>query len=151
MSPDIHGYCDPRFARVRSTFAAHFERGEEVGAAVCVYLGDEPVADLWAGAADARTGRAWERDTTTAAHLLSHHIGERRQDTAMSEAATVDVPLVDGQSQLKTRVCRPGPQRADEVEERAGPIMALEARRRTELGSHARASHGQIAASCANH
>jgi CubicO group peptidase (beta-lactamase class C family) len=68
MSPDIHGHCDPRFAKVRSTFAAHFERGEEVGAAVCVYLGDELVTDLWAGDADARSGRAWERDTPCLAY-----------------------------------------------------------------------------------
>jgi CubicO group peptidase (beta-lactamase class C family) len=68
MSLDIHGHCAARFARVRSAFAAHFERGEEVGAAVCVYLGDEPVVDLWAGQADARSGRAWERDTPCLAY-----------------------------------------------------------------------------------
>jgi len=68
MSLDIHGHCDPRFARVRGAFAAHFERGEEVGAAVCVFLGDEPVVDLWAGQADARTGRAWQRDTPCLAY-----------------------------------------------------------------------------------
>jgi CubicO group peptidase (beta-lactamase class C family) len=63
MSPDIHGHCDPRFDRVRRTFAALFERGEEVGAAVSVYLGDDLVAELWAGDADRRSGRPWERDT----------------------------------------------------------------------------------------
>jgi len=63
MSHDIHGHCDPRFDRVRRTFAAHFERGDEVGAAVCVYLGDVLVADLWAGEADPRSGRPWQRDT----------------------------------------------------------------------------------------
>jgi CubicO group peptidase (beta-lactamase class C family) len=63
MSPDIHGHCDPRFDRVRRTFAALFERGEESGAAVSVYLGDDLVADLWAGNADRRSGRPWERDT----------------------------------------------------------------------------------------
>jgi CubicO group peptidase (beta-lactamase class C family) len=68
MSVDIHGHCDTRFARVRGAFAAHFERGEEVGAAVCVFLGDEPVVDLWAGQADARTGRAWQHDTPCLAY-----------------------------------------------------------------------------------
>jgi CubicO group peptidase (beta-lactamase class C family) len=63
MSPDIYGRWDPRFARVRRVFAAHFERGEESGAAVCVYLGDEVVADLWAGDADPRSCRQWQRDT----------------------------------------------------------------------------------------
>ena len=36
---------------------------EEVGAAVCVYLGDTLAVDLWGGIADARTGRPWQRDT----------------------------------------------------------------------------------------
>ncbi len=63
MSPDIHGQCDPRFGRVRRAFAAQFEQGAEAGAAVCVCLGDEVVADLWAGDADPRSGRRWQHDT----------------------------------------------------------------------------------------
>ncbi|MEV6985962.1 serine hydrolase domain-containing protein [Sphaerisporangium sp. NPDC051017] len=57
------GHCDPRFARVREVFDASFARGEELGAAFAVYLGGEPVVDLWGGVADRHTGRAWERDT----------------------------------------------------------------------------------------
>ena len=65
----------------------------------------------------------------------------------MGEAAAVDVPLVDGQRQLQARRFPPGPERADEIEERAGPVMALEARRRTNLGCHARIFPPQIARS----
>jgi CubicO group peptidase (beta-lactamase class C family) len=63
MKAEVQGHCDQRFRRVAAVFARHFERGEEAGAAVCVYQGDELVVDLWAGQADPRAGRPWERDT----------------------------------------------------------------------------------------
>ena len=59
----IHGTCDPRFDRVRAVFTGHFGRREEVGAAICVFHGDELVVDLWGGLADRRTGRPWRSDT----------------------------------------------------------------------------------------
>jgi CubicO group peptidase (beta-lactamase class C family) len=71
--------------RVHAAFSGHFKRGDEVGAAVCVYLGDDLAVDLWGGLADPRTGRAWQRDTpcsvfsctkaltaTCALHLWEH-------------------------------------------------------------------------------
>jgi len=63
LDTEVHGHCDQRFSRVAAVFARHFERGEEAGAAVCVYQGDDIVVDLWAGHADPRAGRPWERDT----------------------------------------------------------------------------------------
>src|SRR5450432_1410266 len=63
MDAGIHGHCDRRFSRVAAAFGRHFERGEETGAALCVYQGDDIVVDLWAGHADPRAGRHWERDT----------------------------------------------------------------------------------------
>ncbi|SJZ53352.1 CubicO group peptidase, beta-lactamase class C family [Marinactinospora thermotolerans DSM 45154] len=59
----IHGACAPEFARVRTVFENNFARGLETGAAITVYLGDEPVVELWGGTADRRIGRPWERDT----------------------------------------------------------------------------------------
>jgi len=59
----LHGTCDARFAHVRETFAAAFERGDEIGAAVSVVVDGARVVDLWAGHADAARTRAWERDT----------------------------------------------------------------------------------------
>ena len=38
--PPIAGSVDPRFARVRDAFAANFAEHEEVGAAVCIRVGN---------------------------------------------------------------------------------------------------------------
>ena len=62
-SIEVRGSCDPRFARVQEVFAQAFERGDELGASVCVTREGETVVDLWAGFADEARSRAWERDT----------------------------------------------------------------------------------------
>lgn len=61
-------HCDPRFSRVREVFERHFADGEELGAAVAVYLDGELVVDLWDGIADRHTGRRWEHDTPAFAY-----------------------------------------------------------------------------------
>ena len=58
----VHGECHPRFARVREVFQKNFE-SSELGAAVAVTLGGEPVVDLWGGHLDRERTREWERDT----------------------------------------------------------------------------------------
>jgi CubicO group peptidase (beta-lactamase class C family) len=60
---DIDGTCEPRFERVRAAFARNFSEHDEVGAAVSVIVGGEPVVDLWGGSIDAARTRPWERDT----------------------------------------------------------------------------------------
>ncbi len=60
---EIHGTCDARFARVREVFAASFERGEEVGAALALVVDGRPVVELHAGAADQARTRPWRDDT----------------------------------------------------------------------------------------
>lgn len=62
-SIEVQGSCDPRFARVQQEFEQAFERGDELGASVCVTLEGETVVDLWAGFADEARTRAWEHDT----------------------------------------------------------------------------------------
>ncbi|MFQ5699911.1 MAG: serine hydrolase domain-containing protein [Myxococcota bacterium] len=62
-SAEIHGHCDPSFARVRDAFAGAFESSAEVGAACSVQVDGEAVVDLWAGWQDASRTRPWERDT----------------------------------------------------------------------------------------
>ncbi|MFG2887224.1 serine hydrolase domain-containing protein [Streptomyces sp. NPDC048297] len=59
----VHGHCDPRFAAVREAFEENFRERDELGAAVAVTVGGEPVVDLWGGWADVDRTRAWERDT----------------------------------------------------------------------------------------
>jgi CubicO group peptidase (beta-lactamase class C family) len=61
--PEIEGYCDRRFAGLRSAFAANFQLHGEVGAALSVTLEGRPVVDLWAGWANQARTRPWRRDT----------------------------------------------------------------------------------------
>lgn len=48
---------------VRDAFVENFRSREELGAAVAVVHRGEVVVDLWAGIADATSGRRWERNT----------------------------------------------------------------------------------------
>lgn len=57
----IEGFVDRRFKPVRDAFLENFTHRGEVGAAVCIYEGGEPVVDLWAG--EASPGRPWQEDT----------------------------------------------------------------------------------------
>ncbi|MCH5671889.1 serine hydrolase domain-containing protein [Streptomyces gilvus] len=61
--PGVVGYCDERFAAVRTAFEENFRERAELGAAVAVSVGGEVVVDLWGGWADADRTRPWERDT----------------------------------------------------------------------------------------
>ncbi|MEU9508779.1 serine hydrolase domain-containing protein [Micromonospora sp. NPDC048170] len=60
---EVHGSVSPGFESVREVFEQHFQQHAEVGAAVCVYRHGRPVVDVWAGTADADTGRPWREDT----------------------------------------------------------------------------------------
>jgi CubicO group peptidase (beta-lactamase class C family) len=60
----IQGICADRFGEVRETLATLLA-GDDVGAAVAVYVDGEPVVDIWGGYADAARTVAWERDTIT--------------------------------------------------------------------------------------
>jgi len=59
----IHGHADEGFGAVADAFAANFAEQGERGAAVAVVVDSRPVVDLWAGVADARSGRKWTADT----------------------------------------------------------------------------------------
>ncbi len=59
----VDGTCDPAFAAVREVFAAGLADGDDLGAAVAVFVDGRPVVDLWGGLADGRAGRPWQRDT----------------------------------------------------------------------------------------
>jgi CubicO group peptidase (beta-lactamase class C family) len=61
---EIHGTCEDRFGAVRKALEESLA-GDDVGASAAVHVGDEPVADLWGGYADAERTVPWERDTIT--------------------------------------------------------------------------------------
>ena len=59
----VEGHCDPRFEPLRDAFRANFAERGEVGAAVCVMVNNNVVADLYGGRADQQHGRPWQQDT----------------------------------------------------------------------------------------
>ncbi|MEW2484312.1 serine hydrolase domain-containing protein [Mycobacterium sp. NPDC049093] len=63
MSSSATGHADPAFAEVKAVFEAALADGDDLGAAVAVFVDGRPVVDLWGGIADKRTGRPWTRDT----------------------------------------------------------------------------------------
>ncbi|MGV0784727.1 serine hydrolase domain-containing protein [Mycolicibacterium sp. XJ775] len=63
MSSSAAGHADPAFAEVKAVFEAGLANGDDLGAAVAVFVDGRAVVDLWGGIADRRTGRPWTRDT----------------------------------------------------------------------------------------
>jgi CubicO group peptidase (beta-lactamase class C family) len=61
----INGSCAQGFERVRAAFEGNFTDGDEIGAAVAVWVEGDLVVNLWGGYADAAARRPW-RDTTLA-------------------------------------------------------------------------------------
>jgi CubicO group peptidase (beta-lactamase class C family) len=59
----VHGSCDARFGALGQEFDRRVRAGEELGAALAVRVGGEPVVDLWGGWADTARTVPWRRDT----------------------------------------------------------------------------------------
>jgi CubicO group peptidase (beta-lactamase class C family) len=59
----VHGRVEAGFGRVMDVFEDNFSQRGDLGAACAVYASGRPVVDIWAGVADARTGRPWSEDT----------------------------------------------------------------------------------------
>ncbi|CAM5691064.1 L-threonine 3-dehydrogenase [Streptomyces aurantiogriseus] len=59
---DIQGSYDDLFTAVPTALAASLDAGD-AGAAVAVFVGGEPVVDVWGGFADAERTVPWQRDT----------------------------------------------------------------------------------------
>jgi len=59
----VHGWCDPRFERVRDVLAQNLVSGADHGACFAATLNGEPVVDIWGGWADAAGTVPWAQDT----------------------------------------------------------------------------------------
>jgi len=59
----VHGRCARAFEPLRQALGEVVSSGFEVGAALAVCVGGEPVVDLWAGHRDHERTRPWEEDT----------------------------------------------------------------------------------------
>lgn len=53
----------PRFSAVAEAFSRVVGKGDDRGAALCVYHRGVPVVDTWAGTADVKTRRPWNENT----------------------------------------------------------------------------------------
>lgn len=60
---EIHGWCDPRFERVRDVLAQSLASGADQGASFAATLDGAPVVDIWGGWADAAGTVPWGQDT----------------------------------------------------------------------------------------
>jgi CubicO group peptidase (beta-lactamase class C family) len=61
----IHGSCASDFVGVRDAFERNFTLGDEVGAAVAVWVDGSLVVNLWGGWADAARTQPWRQNTLT--------------------------------------------------------------------------------------
>ncbi len=61
--PEVNGFTAPQFEGLQAAFLGNFEKGFDVGSAVCVTYNDEIVADLWAGWLDAARTKPWQEDS----------------------------------------------------------------------------------------
>lgn len=62
-SAEVHGRCEPAFESLRRALTEIIETGAEVGAALAVHVGRQPVVDLWAGHTDSARTRPWDEHT----------------------------------------------------------------------------------------
>ena len=85
---EIHGDHDPRFAAVPAALAEALEAGDAGGSAA-VFVGGEPVVDVWGGHADAGRTRPWARDTIVNVFSVTKTM------TALCALVLVDRGLLD--------------------------------------------------------
>lgn len=71
MGIRVDGTCEHAFAAVADELERNLAERGEVGAAVAAHVDGRLVVDLWAGVADAPSGRPWERDTIVHVYSVS--------------------------------------------------------------------------------
>ncbi len=63
MTVEIHGFCEPRFEKLKETFHQNFKDGLKVGSSYALTVNGKYVVDIWAGYKDAAKTMPWEKDT----------------------------------------------------------------------------------------
>jgi CubicO group peptidase (beta-lactamase class C family) len=61
----VHGVVETGYGSVMDEFVRNFDERHDLGSACAVYRDGRVVVDLWAGTADRRTGRPFDRETAT--------------------------------------------------------------------------------------
>src|SRR3990170_2509654 len=98
-SPEVHGRCEPAFESLRRALTEIMDTGSEVGAALAVHVGKQPVVDLWAGHADSAKTRPWDEHTIVNLYSVGKAV------TAVCALRLVE----DGALDLDSRVSRSPP------------------------------------------
>lgn len=60
---DVSGRCEGRYSKVRDALEENLGTGADLGASVAVFVGGEPVVDIWGGFVDVDRTIPWEQDT----------------------------------------------------------------------------------------
>ena len=63
MTLSVQGYCDERFAGVKTVFETLLSDGTDLGASFSATWQGETVVDLWGGYLDEDKTRLWQQDT----------------------------------------------------------------------------------------
>ena len=71
---EILGVYDPAFQTVVDVFEQGFDEGRDVGAALTIFAGDQPVVDVWAGHRDRKKTTPWASDTLCCVFSISKAI-----------------------------------------------------------------------------
>ena len=93
---EVQGRWDPGFEDVVAQFRTNLAERGEIGAALNVLVGGEPVVDVWAGTTAKHDGRPWQADTLVTVHsctkgataLCAHLLVDRGE-------LDLDAPLAD--------------------------------------------------------
>ncbi|WP_216674904.1 serine hydrolase domain-containing protein [Paraburkholderia elongata] len=72
---EVHGYCAPKYERLREAFLGNFRNLGEIGGSFAVTVRGELVADLWGGWKDFEATTPWEQDTIACVWSTSKGIG----------------------------------------------------------------------------
>ena len=63
MTLSVQGYCDERFAGVKTVFETLLSEGADLGASFSATWQGETVVDLWGGYLDENKTRPWQEDS----------------------------------------------------------------------------------------
>ena len=62
---EISGFCDDRFAQMRTLLSDSIDSGNDLGASVAVTIDGATVVDIWGGWADPEKSKPWQENTIT--------------------------------------------------------------------------------------
>jgi len=108
MTTQVFGEVRPGFEAVADEFSRNFEKRDELGAACCIYVDGEKVADLWGGLRDRETRAPWEKDTMVCVFSATKGM------SALALALAHSRGLID----YEQRVCTYWPEFAQQGKER---------------------------------